>query len=225
LTGLASIYKNIDNSNELLGSIFGTNGFPELAVHYNGMEYYELLQEKNYNKIYNKSMKEIAELLPYLSVSLLENYNDSYVNLLPEKLQIVIRYYHGISETSDIEGCFEEYKTILLEVISFASAEVAQRYLDVLDTFSHTCEGKEEKLLEVANIIMDIQKYDLAMLLYRQISEKSILINDEYWQNIGICYYGLGEYQQALECLDRASDNKKTATYRLWCREAMENGN
>jgi len=223
LSSLSAIYDKLENSGDLLSSIFGTNGFPELAAHFQGEDYYALISEKEYGKIYNKSMKEIAEIIPSLSVCLLEDYNDSYADILPEKMRTLVRYFHNLPDKGEIEACFEAYKTILLEVVAFATEDVAKKYLDMLGVFSETADEAEEKIVEVADKLMDIQKYEIALSLYEQLPEKSTSRTEEYWQNVGICHYGLGQYQKAMECFDLAVNNKKTDTYKLWCQEAMKN--
>lgn len=224
LIELSAIYDNIENSSEILSSIFGTNGFPDLAAHFYGGDYYNLLKEKNYEKIYNKSMKEIADIIPSLSVCLLEDYNEGYVSLLPEKLQTIIKFFHNMPLSCDIADCFEAYNTILLEVVSFATKDVAQKYLAMLEVFSETVAEKEEKIVEVADKLMTIQKYEVANALYQQLSPESSLRNERYWQRAGICLYGLGKYQKTMECLEQAEKNIQTDTYKSWCQEAMENG-
>lgn len=223
LSGLSTIYDNMDNSSEILSSVFGTNGFPDLAAYY-GDDYYSLLKERDYKKLYNNSMKKIADIIPSLSVCLLEDYNEGYVSLLPEKLQTLIKYFHNMPVSDEITDCFGAYNTILLEVVSFATEEVAQKYLAMLEVFSKTDEEKEEKLVAVADNLMTIQKYEIVNALYQQVSPESPLKNEWFWQKDGICLYGLGQYQEAMESLKLAGKNRQTDTYKIWCQEAMENG-
>ena len=194
-----------------------------MAAYY-GDDYYSLLKERDYKKLYNNSMKKIADIIPSLSVCLLEDYNEGYVSLLPEKLQTLIKYFHNMPVSDEITDCFGAYNTILLEVVSFATEEVAQKYLAMLEVFSKTDEEKEEKLVAVADKLMTIQKYEIVNALYQQVSPESPLKNEWFWQKDGICLYGLGQYQEAMESLKLAGKNRQTDTYKIWCQEAMENG-
>ncbi|ORU00581.1 Glycosyl transferase, group 2 family protein [Anaerovibrio sp. JC8] len=225
LAKIDDIYGELENSQELLAGIFAVNGFPELAGHFTKVKYSSLIKEKSYETIYNKSMKEIAEILPFLYVCLLEKYNEEYVKLLPDKLQCLIRYFHDKPGTVSIDNCFDEYISLLDEVMNFASTEVLERYLGLLESFSTTQQEAEQQLLKVAEMFLKNYQTEKALELYQRIPADSANVDGTFWQQVGICLYELGQYEVALEVLAKGETSCKTDTYVTWCREAMENGN
>lgn len=225
LSKIDDIYGNLENSRELLAGIFAVNGFPELAEYFFGGKYSSLIKEKSYKTIYNKSMKEIAEILPFLYVCLLEKYNDEYVKLLPENLQCIIRYFHERSGTDDIEKCFDDYSSFFEEVMTLATSEVFENYLGMLEIFSTNQQEAEQQLLKLAEKFLINHEPEKAMGLYQRISADSVNANEAFWKQVGICLYELGQYEAAIEALVKSEKNCKTNTYIAWCREAMENGN
>lgn len=225
LAKIDEIYGDLDNSRELLAGIFAVNGFPELAGYFAEGKYNSLIKEKSYDIIYNKSMKEIAEILPLLYVCLLEKYNEQYVKMLPDKLQRIIRYFHDKPGSVAIENCFDEYISFFDKVMNFASTEVFEKYLGLLDSFSTDEQEAEQQLLNMAEKFLNNHQAEKALELYQRIPADSANADGTFWKEVGICLYELGQYEAALEALTKGETSCKTDSYIAWCREAMENGN
>ena len=170
-------------------------------------------------------MKEIAPILPYLYVCLLEQYDEEYVQMVPQGLGNMVKYFHGLVDESAIKGHYEEYKAFIKEVFTMATPETISKYLDMLPLVSSSDIELEQHLMEVAGMLLQGNKTELALALYNQIPAQSEQVNEMFWQQVGICFYNLKQYAPAMEYFERAINDNKTATYRTWCQEAMENGN
>lgn len=225
LDGLLAFYHEQSNYEVLLSNIFNTNGFIELAEYFGGDAYDHLVKIKSYPWIYNRAMKEIAAVLPYLYVCLLEHYDEDYVKILPKGLGNIVKYFHGFIEETPVKGNYEDYKAFISEVFAMATSGTVRKYLEILLLFSSNDLEFEHHLVEVAAMLLQSNKTDMAFELYTQISVESEQVNEEFWQNVGICLYNMGQYESALEALNQADNSLKTATYVAWCREAMKNGN
>uniref|UniRef100_UPI0023F06291 glycosyltransferase n=1 Tax=Anaerovibrio lipolyticus TaxID=82374 RepID=UPI0023F06291 len=222
---LDSIYKELENSQEILAGIFAANGFPELAVYYGRKDKDLLIKEKSYETIYNKSMTEVAELLPSLYVCLLDDYNEEYVRILPDKLKTLVRYFHGRPVSGEIRECYSEYISFMKEIIDLGTWELLTKYLELLDIFADTPDEAEKHVIEVADSFLSNHKEKLALELYQKVPEDSPNVNEAFWQKKGICLFMVEQYEAALMCLKRAKKNKLIDTYIAWSQEAMVNGN
>ena len=126
----SEIYDGINNSKEILSGIFAVNGFPELAEYYSNGEFDNWLRDKNYNNIYAKSMKEMAEILPPLCVCLLEHYQENLVKLLPENLQTLVRYFHELPHGENVISR-DVYNSISEAVKNLGSEETIEKYIEL----------------------------------------------------------------------------------------------
>jgi len=142
LQELNGIYEGQDNSQMILSAVFATNGFPELAEYFGGENCNNLLKIKSIDVIYDKSMKEIAELLPSLYVCLLEKYQEQYVKLLPENLQTIVRYIHGKPLGDGEQISHEAYMSFMKEVKAFGSPETIAKYVGIESHIKNDQEGK-----------------------------------------------------------------------------------
>ena len=225
LTSIDVIYRNYPEYKALLNRIFTANGFIELAEYFGGENTTDLIKVKSYQEIYSNSMKKIAELLPYLFVCMLEKYDEEYCRMLPDGLGNILRYFHGIGNELNIKGRYDEYKSFIKNVFTLARENTITRYLDILPVVSNDEGELEKNIVEVAGILLKCDRGEQALALYNLISAESEEVNDIFWQNVGICFYKLGQYQAAMESLERAVKDTKTATYLAWCQEAIDNGN
>lgn len=225
LAALEEIYCNVTDSKYLLCTIFSANGFLELAGYFGEKKPDSIVLMKSYSAMYDRAVKEIAEILPYLYVCLLESYDEEYVSMLPEGLGKIVKYFHGLVDENTINGLYEEYKTFIKKVVTLAGPETARKYINMLPVVFHENPDFEIHITEVATILLECSQYEQVMALYNLIPADSANVNGDFWQNVGICFYNLGRYQEALECFERGENNPKTASYEIWCREAMANGN
>lgn len=225
LNGLSAIYQEQPDYEVLLANIFTANGLVELAEYFGRENPKSLVKVKSYPWIYNRSMKEIAEILPAFYVCLLEQYHEEYVMMLPTGLGTIVKYFHGLADEQALTGRYADYKAFIKEIFILASQKTIRKYLDILPIISGNEEELEQHIIEVAGVLLKCDKYEQAMELYNLISAESEQVNESFWQNVGICLYNMGQYDSALEALSRADNTLKTATYIAWCREAMKNGN
>ncbi|WP_294523585.1 M48 family metallopeptidase, partial [uncultured Anaerovibrio sp.] len=184
-----------------------------------------LIKVKSYPWIYKRSMEEIAKLLPYLYVCLLEKYDEDYCQMLPVGLGNILKYFHGIGDETAIKGHYDEYKSFIQNVFDMAQLDTVNRYLDILPVVSSDEGELEKNIMEVAGILLKTDRPEQALALYNLISAESEWVNESFWQNVGICFYKLGQYQESIESLERASKDPKTAAYMAWGQEAMKHGN
>lgn len=225
LEGIEKLYQQVPDYKKLLAGIFAANGLVELAECYGAEKNMDLIRAKSYSCIYNSAMKEIAEILPYLYVCLLEKYDEEYVAMLPEGLGNIVKYFHGVLNKDTIRGYYDDYKAFINNVIMMCSPETVSRYIDMCSVVSDS-EGEQEKhIIEVAEALLKCDWVEQALDLYNQISAESEYIDSGFWQNVGICFFRQGHYQQALECFQRAGRSPKTDTYIAWCQEVMDRGN
>lgn len=225
IASLEAIYADIENSRELLSDIYAVNGFPELAGYFFKVKKYSLINEKDYSEIYNKSMKEMAEILPALFVCLLGKYNEEYVKLLPDNLKTLVNYLHGKSVDGEIKECFQDYSSFMKAVMDFGTRELLVKYLGILDCFATDEDNREKQLLEVAGLLLKNHWEKEALELYQLLPDGSSKADSVYYQNVGFCLFREKEYAKALEFFQRAEQSEIVKSYIIWCREAMENGN
>lgn len=225
LTSLAEIYQNTADYKNVLQTIFTANGLIELAEYFGGEDTTALIKVKSYPWIYNRAMKDIAALLPYLYVCLLEHYDEDYVQMVPTGLGNIVKYFHGFPKEAAVRGHYEEYKAFIKEIFSMATPNTINKYIEMLPVVSRDDSELEQHLIEVAGMLLQDDKPELALELYNQIPAGSQQANEKFWQQVGICFYKLRQYQEALECFQRGVKDSKTITYVSWCREAMESGN
>lgn len=225
LNYLEEFYQDDEGYKAVLPAIFTANGFVELAEYFGGENYNALIKVKSYPWIYNRAMKEIAAILPYLYVCLLEQYDEEYVQMIPTGLGNIVKYFHNLESENAITGYYDEYKTFIKEIFTMATPDTVSKYLDILPLVSAGDSELEQHIIEVAGILLNSGKTELALELYNQISAESTQVNEEFWQKVGICFYNLGQYQEAMECFEQAEKNPTTTSYRAWCQEAMKHGN
>ncbi|WP_027397454.1 glycosyltransferase [Anaerovibrio lipolyticus] len=221
---LTAIYKEESGYKAILTNIFSDNGLIELAEYFGSEEVNPLIMVKSYPWLYNQSMKEIAAILPYLFVCLLEKYDEDYVRILPVKLGNIVKYIHGLIGEVAIKGHYNEYSTFIKEVFTMATDATIEKYLDILPMVSADMTEFEEQLINVAGLLRECNKPEYALQLYNLIPAESEGVNEHYWQQVGICFYDLQRYEVALECFSRGVQDNTAATYVAWCQEAMENG-
>ena len=110
-------------------------------------------------------------------------------------------------------------------VFDMAQLDTVNRYLDILPVVSSDEGELEKNIMEVAGILLKTDRAEQALALYNLISAESEWVNESFWQNVGICFYKLRQYQESIESLERASKDPKTAAYMAWGQEAMKHGN
>lgn len=225
LAEIAELYSEQADYPIILAKIFSANGFVELAEHFGGKALHNLIGAKSYSWLYNKSMKEIAAMLPYLYVCLLEQYDDEYVRMVPAALGNMVKYFHGLDDESAIRGHYNEYSTFIREVFTMATDDTINRYLDLLPVVSADEPELMEHIIQVAGLLRECNNPEGALELYKLIPAESVQVNEHYWQQVGKCFYDLHSYDAALECFGRGVQDKLTASYVAWCEEAMGNGN
>lgn len=225
LNSLEAIYQDTADYKTVLQAIFSANGFVELAEYFGGKNTNGLIKVKSYPWIYNRAMKEIAVILPYLYVCLLEHYDEEYVQMIPTGLGNIVKYFHSLVDESVINGHYAEYKTFIREVFAMATTDTISKYLDMLPLVSASDSELEQHIIEVAGMLLKSGKTELSLELYNQIPADSEQVDDVFWQQVGICFYNLQQYSSAIECFERAVQEPKTFSYMAWCQEAMKNGN
>ena len=223
LAKLLCCYDGIGDYNSILGSIFSGNGFPELAEYFGGENPKSYIKVKSYSWIYNRAMKEIAEILPYLYVCLLEKYDEEYAAMLPEGLGNIVKFLHGMVDDAAIKGHYDDYKTFIREVFDLASPKSLAKYLDMLPVIARNESELENNIIEVATMLLQGGRGQQAFDLYNLIPADSEHVDEMFWQNVGICFYSMKKYEEASECFARGVQDNKTASYLEWCREVMDN--
>ena len=221
LANLLCCYEGIRDYNSILCNIFRGNGFPELAEYFGVEDPKAYIRVKSYPWVYNRSMKEIAEILPYLYVCLLEKYDEEYVAMLPEGLGNIVKFFHGMVDDTAIKGHYNEYKTFIREVFDLATTESLAKYIDMLPVISRNESELENNIIEVAAMLLQSGRSQQALDLYNLIPADSPHVDESFWQNVGICFYNLEQYEEARECFGRGVQDHKTASYLEWCREVM----
>ena len=224
LAKLSSFYNGVADYGLILKKIFKLNGFPELAEYFGDEDKNSYIKLKSYQDIYNRSMKEMAELLPYLYVCLLEMYDEEYVSMLPVGLGNIVKNIHGLVGNTTIKGSYDDYKTFIREVFMMASPEVVEKYIDILPVISRDESELENNIIEVAGVLLQGGKSQQSLDLYNLIPVDSETVDEQFWQNVGICFYNLKRFEEALECFGRGAKDNKTASYMTWCQEMIENG-
>lgn len=223
LANLLCCYDGVEDYNPILTSIFRGNGFPEVAEYFCGKEPKAYIKAKSYPWIYNRSMKEIVEMLPYLYVCLLEAYDDECVTMLPDGLGNIVKFFHGMVDESAIKGHYDEYKTFIREVFDLATPKTLAKYIDILPVIARNESELENNIIEVATMLLQGGRSQQALDLYNLISADSVYVDERFWQNVGICFYNLKKYEEALECFGSATKDERTASYMAWCQEVMTN--
>ncbi|MCR5176641.1 MAG: glycosyltransferase [Anaerovibrio sp.] len=222
---LKEIYEGEKGYQEILSNIFAVNGFPELSVYFGKLSKDLLINQKSYQYIYNQAMKGLAEILPALFVCLLEKYDKEYARMLPEGLHNIVKYIHGLIGAESIAGLYGDYKVFFKEILLYGSDTLIERYIEMISIFSGNELEKEQRYVEIAEIMTRNNCEQLALKLYEMIPAESPSANDRFWEGVGICFYQLSMYAEAVECFKHVKVSLRSNSYKNWCQEALKNGN
>ena len=82
----------------------------------------------------------------------------------------------------------------------------------------------EERLYNTAKQVMDAERWKPAFELFAQLPGDSALISAEFWKNVGISLYHIGDAESAAESLEKAMTMGDTSgelkAYLEWAKEA-----
>lgn len=231
---LHGLYGNDNNEYRLMQQIFADNGIISLSGDILEKEA-ELLSSGRYMDLYTMSLKKNAEYVQYLFVSLLGSNIDftsemdkKQLSMLPGKLPDVIRLYHGdLQDDTDYSELQPFYNDVLSSVIDISNDAICQRYIELAELFG------VDSIKLAAEKMWSAEMWQEALSLYEQVPSESAADDDLFWLGAGICFYQLGQYETAQECLSKTiaiCDDKndgsskvynEACSYLSWCEEML----
>lgn len=233
---LWNIYgENIQDMQQLI-DLLEQNGYIYLAKEFSSCmdvenekendleEVYQLLQQKNFNKLENKILPLMAENIQLLFIGLLGcNYSSGSwyqekLMLLPEVQQALVKLYHGKVKNIALEP--DEYITMLDGIILYGSQEMLLKYLQLAKGMSGS------KLKKIGHQLVAREYYGEALDIFSQIQAEDEAVTEEFWLDCGICLYYLQDYSNAMAALERAANmgnsSNELKSYIAWCKEAVK---
>ena len=209
-------------------------GFGELYAHYRerllnqyGKEmprqaYYELLQAGEWQSLPDKLQKGLVDNLE-LALQLLlrleqqpgKNYREAeqqLVDLLPVGVQ---QSWESYSQ-GKIPVDWQTYKTIWRYVLDYGDdAQIAR--------FTNPALAQRDVWLVLVTDMLQQEKWQNAFAFLAQVPQQEA--DGLFWQNLGRCFYHLGQYPSAREAFDRArqagQDNYLLTSYEHWLDEVI----
>jgi tetratricopeptide (TPR) repeat protein len=134
--------------------------------------------------------------------------------LLPPVAGGVWRAYTGRADSFDDGG----FAPFLPWFISHADDEQLIRFASLGIGISEAC------LYDSAKKVMEAERWQPAFELFAQLPQESPIVSAEFWKNVGICLYHIGDIEAAKESLDRAASmgdtSKELESYVEWVKEA-----
>lgn len=134
--------------------------------------------------------------------------------LLPPTALGVWLAYTGRAEVFDDEG----FAPMLPWFIEYADDEQLARFASLGLGISEEC------LYNTAKQVMDAERWQPAFELFAQLPGDSALISAEFWKNLGISLYHIGDTEAAAESLEKAMTMGDTSgelkAYLEWAKEA-----
>ncbi len=233
---LWNIYgENIQDMQQLI-DLLEQNGYIYLAKEFSSCmdvenekendleEVYQLLQQKNFNKLENKILPLMAENIQLLFIGLLGcNYSSGSwyqekLMLLPEVQQALVKLYHGKVKNIALEP--DEYITMLDGIILYGSQEMLFKYLQLAKGMPGS------KLKKIGHQLVAREYYGEALDIFSQIQAEDEAVTEEFWLDCGICLYYLQDYSNAMAALERAANmgnsSNELKSYIAWCKEAVK---
>jgi len=187
-------------------------------------EVYQLLQQKNFNKLEKKILPLMAENIQLLFVALLGcNYSSGSwyqekIKLLPKAQQVLVQLYHGQVKNVALEP--DEYITMLDGIIIYGSQEMLLKYLQLAQGMPGS------KLKKIGHQLVVREYYGEGLDIFAQIQAEDTAVTEDFWFDCGICLYYLQDYSNALAALEMAANmgsiSKELESYIAWCKEAVK---
>lgn len=234
IQGLQNIYGENSQDIQQLVALLEQNGYIYLAKEFsahmnietenNLEEVYQLLQQKNFNKLEKKILPLMAENIQLLFVALLGcNYSSGSwyqekLRLLPEAQQALVQLYHGQQKNVALNP--DEYITMLDGIILYGSQEMLLKYLQLAQGMPGS------KLKKIGHQLVVREYYGEGLDIFAQIQAEDTAVTEDFWFDCGICLYYLQDYSNALAALEMAANmgsiSKELESYITWCKEAVK---
>ncbi|MCR5446018.1 MAG: glycosyltransferase [Schwartzia sp.] len=135
-------------------------------------------------------------------------------NLLPPVAVGMWRAYTGRADSFEDEG----FAPFLPWFINYADDEQLVRFASLGIGISEAC------LYDSAKQVMGAARWQPAFELLAQLPQESPIVSAEFWKNVGICLYHIGDADAAKESLGRAlsmgDKSKELEAYLEWAEEA-----
>lgn len=162
--------------------------------------------------------QEIREL--FLSLLMLRGKDlpqkSKWRRMLPVSLEHIFDCCAGEAELCEAD--WEAYRSGLHILTNLAPPELLQEYVDLAQAFPVA------RVKEVCKHLLEVEEWGAAFSLYQTIPVEDA--DADFWLQVGICLYHLGEYAAADEALGRAEEmgcrDGRIAAHRLWIAERSD---
>ena len=138
-------------------------------------------------------------------------------DMLPDAMQVVWQTYQqeGVLEQQD------GYDVFWPAFLKWADDDAIERFVLLARNFPTA------KIYALARQLSEIERWSAALCAYSLIpAESEEAAEAVFWQNLGVCFYELGEQDTAQECFARALSldpaNPAVRAYQKWSREGHE---
>lgn len=146
----------------------------------------------------------------------------AYISVLPDEMQRIISFCNGVKV--DISDCFDVYMDLFETVCVLGTDDVVGMYSSICADFSYNVDIQHNQMLMVADKLLEIKRYKMALLIYEAIPADSKAVDQKFWQKAGIIFYHTKRYDEAIECFRCAEQNNLTRSYLTWCQEILNDG-
>lgn len=136
--------------------------------------------------------------------------------LLPPVAAGVWRAYTGRADSFDDGG----FAPLLPWFINYADDDQLIRFASLGIGISEEC------LYDSAKQAMGAERWQPAFELFAQLPQESSVVTADFWKNVGICLYHIGDIEAAKESLERAASmgdtSKELDAYLEWAKEVAD---
>ncbi len=187
-------------------------------------EAYSLLENADWQQLWQKSVTNVLMYSQVLTISLLEGEKQAdkgwyreKLKLLPEGYRSLLECLSGISKQLTMD--FATYKSLLECLAIYGSQEMLEKYLALSTGLS----GEEH--IQLGDKLLQLERYEQALQEYAKVKQGDAAISGEFWLSCGKCLYFLHEYPAAMEAMEQAvamgCENGELEAYMAWCREKL----
>ena len=165
--------------------------------------------------------EERAKIISGLFVCGLQGVKE-YISILPDEMQRIISFCNGVKV--DISDCFDVYMNLFETVCVLGTDDVVGMYSSICADFSDNVDIQHNQMLMVADKLLEIKRYKMALLIYEAIPADSKVVTKKFWQKAGIIFYHTSRYDEAIECFQCAEQDNLTRSYLTWCQDNLNDG-
>ncbi len=187
-------------------------------------EAYRLLENADWQKLWQKSATNVLMYSQVLTISLLEGSKQADEVWYKEKLKLLPMEYRNLLEclmgiSKQLTMDFVTYRSLLEYLAIYGSQEMLEKYL----ALSAGLSGEEH--IQLGDKLLQLERYEQALQEYAKVQQGDEAISGAFWLSCGKCLYFLHEYPAAMEAMEQATamgcENGELEAYMAWCKDKL----